>query len=72
MSTHTIDRQSSTATVVPETWGTATYFARLARVDQGTSIYWVTRVARRAHKLGHPFLSIAGCPGCLFERAGAA
>jgi hypothetical protein len=51
----------------PETWGTASRFRRLARVDADTASYWLRTVGRRAHHFGHPNLNIDRCPGCAFE-----
>lgn len=54
------------------TWGTATHFSRLTGADHETSAYWVRVVARGAHRMGHPKLTIEGCPGCAYEQAVAA
>ena len=62
---------SPPATNRPEvdTWGTASYFRRLARVDLDVAAYWVGQVHRPAHRFQHPHLNIEGCPGCAFETA---
>lgn len=59
----------NTGTPASPSWGTATLFQRLTRVDLETAAYWLRTVARPAHRLSHPFLSIAGCPGCTYEKA---
>jgi hypothetical protein len=53
----------------PETWGTASRFRRLARVDADTAAYWLLTVHRPAHRVGHPLLNVEDCPGCAFETA---
>jgi hypothetical protein len=52
-----------------DTWGTITRFRRLTRVQRADADYWTRVVSRPAHRMGHPNLTIQGCPGCLFETA---
>jgi hypothetical protein len=68
LETPTTDPTES-GTLPIERWGTASYFARIARVDLETAAYWVRTVYRPGHRIGHPFLSIDGCPGCNYETA---
>jgi hypothetical protein len=56
----------------PESWGTARFFARLARAEHDVAAYWVGTVHRPAHRVGHPRLNIDGCPGCAYEQAAKA
>lgn len=58
--------------VTPDTWGTASQFRRLARVDQDVAAYWLDTVHRPAHRVAHPRLNVESCPGCVFELAVAA
>lgn len=68
METKSIGHTRSTPVVVPESWGTSSYFRRLTRVDEFTADYWTGKVHRPAHRVGHP-VPMAGCPGCAFESA---
>lgn len=52
-----------------DTWGTASRFRRLAKVDPDVAAYWLTTVHRVTHRTGHPQLTVVGCPGCIFETA---
>jgi len=51
------------------TWGTPGEFAQLTGVNDSDAHYWATTVWRPAHRVGHPRLNIADCPGCIYEQA---
>lgn len=60
---------AESGTLPVERWGTSSYFARRARVSLDEAAYWLRTVYRPAHRVGHPFLRIDGCPGCAYETA---
>lgn len=65
-------REGLTADDGVESWGSLRQFMRLTGVDELGSYYWIVTVWRPAHRVGHPFLNIVDCPGCLFETAAVA